>query len=164
MRYTLRMPTQLSGEERLAFLARAYHDAEYRWELDGDWHDLRVGLPAPGVEMAYPDAGCFGLLSAWNPWSELRSETDNRAADHVLHERLAASGCTYRAAFASSPNRTWREPSWMAVGMPAEAFDALARDFGQLGTLWWPRGGNVRMRMDAARPQSSDVPDIDWLR
>ena len=38
-----------AGEGRIADLVRAYLAAEYRWERDGDWLDLRLGAPAPAV-------------------------------------------------------------------------------------------------------------------
>lgn len=161
------MPTLPQGDAiaRIAYLARAYLDADYRWELAGDWHDLRVGLPAPGLEMAHPDACSFGFLSAWNPFSVERPEEENRTADHALHDALLASGLPFRAGFASAPNRSWREPSWVTMGMAVEQFDALARQFGQLGTLWWGSSAPVRMRMHAARPdQMQDDHYIDWLK
>lgn len=160
------MPTPVppGDAERIAYLARAYLDADYRWELDGDWHDVRVGLPAPGLEMAHPDATSFGFISAWNPWSVERPEADNRAADHALHAALLASGKPFRAAFASAPNRSWREPSWVVMSMDAAGFDAMARQFGQLGSLWWQPGTSVRLRLHAARPDGFEGDgEIDWL-
>ena len=161
------MPILPEGDaiSRIAGLARSYLDADYRWELAGDWHDVRVGLPAPGLEMAHPDASSFGFLSAWNPMSIERPEEENRTADHALHDALLASGLPFRAGFASAPNRSWREPSWITMGMEVAQFDTLARQFGQLGTLWWPSNAPVRMRMHAQRPHDmQDDRYIDWLK
>ena len=159
------MPFRGDASMRIAHLAHAYLEADYRWELAGDWHDVRIGLPAPGLEMAHPESPSFGLISAWNPFSVERPEEENRTADHALHEALLASGLPFRAAFASAPNRSWREPSWVILGMPVGQFDDLARQFGQLGTLWWAAGGAVRMRMHAARPdEMQDDRYIDWLK
>ena len=33
-----------SGEGRIAGLVHAYLAAEYRWECDGEWLDLRIGM------------------------------------------------------------------------------------------------------------------------
>lgn len=150
---------------RISGLLRAYVDAEYRWQRDGSWHDIVIGLPAPGLELAYPEATSFGLLSAWNPHSVERGIEDNRRDDDRLHEALCASGHRFLPAFASAPNRTWREPSWLVMGMDPAPFDALSRRFGQLGTLWWRPGQPVRLRMDVAQPD--DHPgdaSIDWLQ
>jgi len=154
----------LLGDARVAELLNAYLVADYRWQYDGGWHDVIIGLPTPGLELAYPDATSFGMLSAWNPLSVASSEAANREADQRLQVALAASGLHCVPAFASARNRTWREPSWLVMGMDTAAFDALAREFGQLGTLWWRPGSAVRLRMDAPRPAGiDDDRDVDWI-
>src|SRR5690606_365734 len=148
----------------LAELVPAYLAADYRWQHDGDWHDLRVGLQAPALELLYPDAASFGMLSAWNPHSVERSEAANREADALLHQELAATGLVFLPAFGSALDRSWREPGWVVVGMGVDGFDALSRRHGQLGTVWWTRGRAGRLRVDAARPPDfGDDEHIDWL-
>lgn len=149
----------------LADLVASYMAAEYRWQHDGDWHDLRIGLPAPALELLHPDFETFGLLSAWNPHSVERSEADNRRDDELLHAELRDSGLPFAPAFASAANRGWREPSWVVVGMRQGTFDALSRRFGQLAALWWTRGQAVRLRVDAGRPDDlGHDPRIEWLK
>ncbi|TYT24823.1 DUF3293 domain-containing protein [Luteimonas viscosa] len=152
------------GEARVSELLHAFLAAEYRWQHEGGWHDIIIGLPTPGLELAYPEATSFGLLSAWNPLSVERSSEENRRADEALHQALVAGGHPFRPAFASARNRTWREPSWLVMGMEPDDFDALSRRFGQLGTLWWRPCEPVRLRMAAARPsdEAGDT-DVDWL-
>lgn len=154
-----------TGEARIAELVRAYLAAEYRWELDGDWLNLRIGEPAREVARRYPDAGQFSLLSAWNPCSIERLEAANRAADDALQQDLLDSGRVFRAAFSSAANRSWREPSWLVVDLPMDELDALSRRYGQLATLYWTASGPVRMRMDAKPPPGfENHNDIDWLQ
>jgi hypothetical protein len=154
-----------TGDARIADLVRAYLIAEYRWEQDGDWRHLRIGEPAPEVEARYPQARSFGLLSAWDPYSVPRPEAVNRDADESLQQALHASGRIFRPAFSSAANRSWREPSWLVVDMPATEFDALSRRYGQLATLYWAAGESVRMRVDAKRPaDAAPMPSIEWLR
>lgn len=153
-------------DARLRALALAYADAEYRWERAGRWHALAVGAP-PGDEFlrAYPDARSLGLVSAWNPHSLERPEALNRDADAVLQQALEAAGCVHRPAFAAARDRSWREPGWLVLDLAAPVLDALARRFGQLGTLHWARGGPVRLRMYADPPGPGvRLPGcIDWL-
>ena len=145
-------------------LATAYLEAVYRWALNGDWHDIQVGLPVPGLELLYPRVRGFGLLSAWNPYSEPRAEAANRSADEALEAELAVRGFQRIPAFSSATNRSWREPGWVVFDINAAELDRLCRAFGQLGALWWQRGGAVRLRMQAARPAGfrRDAP-VDWL-
>ena len=157
------MGTHSTGA-RIAELLSAYCDADYRWELDGQWHPLAVGRPAHALEQAFPQARRFGLLSAWNPQSVVLPDGINRAADEMMHDALLESGLPFRPGFSSARNRSWREPSWVVMDMALPVFDALARRFGQLGTLSWRRGEPVRLRMYVARPAAVEPHDqIDWL-
>jgi Protein of unknown function (DUF3293) len=154
-----------NSEARIAELVHAYLVAEYRWELGGNWLNLRIGEPAPEVVRQFPDAVQFGLLSAWDPSSIPRPEPVNRAADDALQQDLLESGCAFRPAFSSAANRSWREPSWLVVDMPPTGFDALSRRYGQLATLHWTSLGPVRLRVDASRPYAFEQHSaIDWLR
>ena len=150
-------------DARIVALVQAYLDADYRWEQLSEWRHLRVGEAAPAIDDAFPEATRFGLLSAWNPQSVPRSDADNRSADQALQFQMVQSGIPCRPAFSSAQDRSWREPSWLAVGMPTEVFDALAQRFGQLGTLWWRRGERLRLRIYAQPPVA--VPHhcfVDW--
>ena len=153
-----------SNANRIAELLAAYREADYRWELDGEWHPLAIGRPTVRLEQAFPQASRFGLLSAWNPQSVMLPDGINRTADEMLHAALLQSGLPFRPGFSSARNRSWREPSWVVMDMALPLFDALARRFGQLGTLWWQRGEPVRLRMYVARPAAMEPCDgIDWL-
>lgn len=145
-------------------LATAYLAAEYRWARDGDWHDIRIGLPVPGLELAWPGPPSFGLLSAWNPFSQPRDDVSNRREDALLDAELTQRGLAHIPAFSSSINRSWREPGWVVFGVGVEELDLLTRRYGQLGALWWARGQPVRLRMQARQPQAFPAhPAVDWL-
>ena len=149
-------------DARIVALMQAYLDADYRWERDGHWHALQIGTLAPELETAFPEGAAFGLLSAWNPYSVERPEHTNRLADESLNAALLASGAPFRPGFSSARNRTWREPSWLVVGMPMPDFDALARRFGQLATLYWDRNEPVYLRMYRTRPGDVRPAFVDW--
>lgn len=145
-------------------LATAYLHAVYRWGCDGAWHDMRIGEPAPTLELLYPEVASFGLLSAWNPYSRPREEAGNRVADQALEAELDKRGFARVPAFSSATNRSWREPGWVILDIGTVELDELCRRFGQLGTLWWSRGEPVRLRMQAAKPPRFRHPlPVDWL-
>ena len=157
-------PPPAVTEDDVRRLAADYLEAVYRWALDGDWHDIRIGLPVPGLELLHPDVGCFGLLSAWNPHSHPLDDASNRRADEALAAELAERGIAHVPAFSSAPNRSWREPGWVVFDLDTGELDDLCRRFGQLGSLWWARGTAVRLRMYAAQPTGfPDAPQVDWL-
>lgn len=150
---------------RINDLVEAYLASDYRWELDGRWLPLTLGEVATELEAAYPGADGSGLLSAWNPHSVERSERENRQADGELAAALAESGMAHRPGFSSARNRSWREPSWTVMGMPEAQFDALARRFDQLGTLYARRGEPMRLRVYRDRPAgAANHALVDWVR
>lgn len=150
--------------DRIARLVASYLVADYRWEHGGVWQSVRIGDPAPEVEAAFPDAPRFGLLTAANPGQQLRADIDNRSADRALQRRMDQHGLHYRPAFVAATNRVWRAYNWLVVAPDVEVFDTLARDFGQIGTLLWPRGAPVRLRMHAAMPPACAAdPRVDWV-
>ena len=153
----------LHTDLRIATLLDAYYAAEYRWELDGEWRQLRIGQQAPELEAFFPKSRRFGLLSAWDPQSIPRTEAVNRRADEALHAALLTSGLPFRPGFSSAPNRSWREPSWVVMDMPDIEFDRLALRYGQLGTLVWNRGEPVGLRMYATQPlMAKDRAHVEW--
>ncbi len=150
---------------RTAELLDAYVRADYRWEFDGHWRRFRVGDAVPEIDAAFPQAQRYAMLGAWDPYSQPRAESVNRAEDAALDQLIASMGYAKRAAFSSAADRSWREPGWLAVDMPPGVLDALGKRFGQLGTLAWDRGQAVRLRMDAAAPPGLEATAfVDWLR
>ena len=149
---------------RITDLVEAYLASDYRWEIDGRWRPLTLGEVAGELEDAFPGADGSGLLSAWNPHSVVRPESENRKADEQLAAELAESRAPHRPGFSSARNRSWREPSWVVMGMPVHEFDAVARRFGQLGTLYARRGEPMRLRIYRQRPPGYESPAlVDWI-
>lgn len=152
------------AESRIASLVQAYHAADYRWELDGRWLPLAIGAIPAELEAAFPRSHSFGLLSAWNPYSVERAESENRADDETLSAALDTSGLLHRPGFSSARNRSWREPSWVVMDMPIAEFDALARRFRQLATLHSRRGEPMRLRVyRRGLPGCAGLDGVDWV-
>jgi len=154
-----------NAHEPLASLLTAYLAADYRWEWRGQWCPLVIGQCAPEVSDAFPDAGQFGLLSAWNPYSVARQRQANQVADAALHAALIGSCKSLQPAFASARDRSWKEPGWLIVDVLQTELDALAHQFGQLGTLWWQRDQPIRLRMGTRQPATAPGHAfVDWLK
>lgn len=160
----MRNRQEMHQEPQVTVLFAAYLAARYRWGQGAAWHAVKIGRLSPEIEAAFPDAAEFGMLSAWNPFSVPQPEGVNRAADDAMQAALEDRCVIHRPAFAAASNRTWREPNWVVVDLPVVELDALAKRFGQLGTLHWQQRQPVRLRMYAAKPTGlADHPHVDWL-
>jgi hypothetical protein len=149
---------------RIATLPDIYMAAEYKWEHDGQWRPIRIGERAPELDATFPEATRFGMLTASNPGFAMRGDTENREADRQLQHELERLGLRHCPAFAIAHNRTWKAYNWLVIDPEVDAFDAVARRFGQIGTLLWPRNSPVRLRMRAKRPETVMAhPAIDWI-
>jgi Protein of unknown function (DUF3293) len=148
----------------LATLAAIYMAAVYKWEIDGQWWPIHIGEQAPELDDAFPDAACFGMLSASNPGHIVRSDAENRDADRELQHALDRLDLRYRPGFVIGRNRSWRAQNWLVIAPGEQAFDALCHRFGQNSALFWPRETPVRLRMRAARPATlAEHTHIDWI-
>ncbi len=152
------------ADPHLASLPAIYMAADYKWELHGHWSAIRIGGLAPELDAAFPEARHFGMLTASNPGYIARSDAENRAADLALQRELEQLGLQHRPGFAIASNRAWKAYNWLVVDPDVATFDSLGHRFGQIGTLLWSRGGPVRLRMRAERPQTlAEDPAIDWI-
>ncbi|KLJ01627.1 DUF3293 domain-containing protein [Luteimonas sp. FCS-9] len=145
-------------------LLEAWLQARYRWRApDRRWHPLAPGRRAAALERLHPGAAGFGVVTAWNPGGRACAGVDNRRAGRALDAALEAVGIRRHPSCADAPDGGWLEPGRLLVDVDAGTLDALADRFGQLGTLWWPRGEPVRLRLAASAPAwRMNDPRIAW--
>ena len=84
----------------------------------------------PAAE-AVRDLGTFWVLTAWNPGSELFSDTENAERHQALCACLDELGHTWLPALGTSPDESWSEESVAVPGLDRETALALGREFGQ---------------------------------
>ena len=150
-----------------ADLAAAYAAAQYCVLIDGDALPLRVGQSASDVEAYWP-AERYVFITAWNPASELHSDTANETADALLVAQLDAIGVQRHVAWSECPDGQWREPGWLLADIDGPTTGLLAQEFGQAAVLDWQRGQPVRLRMLVERPDARPLPEAvaaftDWV-
>jgi len=151
-------------ESHIASLPAVFMAADYKWELGGHWSEIRIGQPAPELDAAFPDARRFGMTAAANPGQIIRADAENRSSDEALQRALTHLGLVHRPAFVAAHSRIWKAYNWLVIDPDEATFDALTRDFGQIGSLLWQRGQPVRLRMRAQRPESvGEHAYIDWV-
>lgn len=148
----------------IASLPAVFMAADYKWELHGVWSSLRIGERCPELDAAFPTARRFGITTAANPGQIIRADADNRSGDHALQRALTRLGLEHRAAFVAAHSRIWKAYNWLVIDPDDATFDALTREFNQIGSLLWSRGEPVRLRMRAHRPETvAEHPYVDWV-
>lgn len=156
--------SRTAHDTRVPALAAAYRAAEYAWQWQMRWQPLRVGARSLRVEHAFPDATCFGVVSACNPRSEVLSHEENATRDEAQRAAIDRRGWACARSRARGSGGQWEEFGWLIAGITRDETAALARAFGQLGVLHWMRAVPVRLWMLETRPGTwVDDAAVDWL-
>ena len=100
---------------------------------------LRVGQINDGLAALHSRFACAhsALLTAWNPFSEIKPESENQAAQADLEGEIAALGAICWPACGADPLGKWPpEDSVLALGLELKAAARLGRKFNQNGFVW----------------------------
>ncbi|GAB2492077.1 hypothetical protein GCM10027084_00670 [Pseudoxanthomonas sangjuensis] len=148
---------------RIAALAGEYLLAHYFVALGKREWLFQVGQTADDVERQLV-ADRYLFITAWNPASRSVDAARNLAAGERLLARLSGAGYAAYPALGCDADGGGVERGHLALDVPVDRADALAREFGQLGTLCWRHGEPVRLRMLAPRPPGfPEHPYTDWV-
>jgi len=105
--------------------------------------DFKHGQANPKADalLVLFDVASAALITAWNPYSEPRSDTENQAAQQKLEAELTAQGISYLPAVGKGTTDDWPpEPSVLALGLEFTAAQALAVKYQQNAYLWIEKG------------------------
>ena len=123
-------------------LAPAYRHTAYRIRSDPPLA-VRIDEPNPALDRLLSERGAatWAFITAFNPHSQPKSDSENSAADVRLHETLTAAGYETLAADAVSDDARWPvERGWMVLGISRERACELGREFAQNAVVWGERG------------------------
>ena len=127
-------------------LLAAYRATTYRVRLArGGWAAIGIDAPLPQELVVLVGTYCWSVLTAWNPYSELRSRADNRAAQHRLLGELKT--CCEAVAAAEGVGSSWREASLFAIGPEAATMDTYARRYRQNAYVHGKAAGPAMLRI-----------------
>ncbi|KAF1710628.1 hypothetical protein CSC70_08215 [Pseudoxanthomonas kalamensis DSM 18571] len=150
------------GTETTVQLARAYALAHYFVAIGRREWLFQVGMPADDIERLLPGAS-YTFITAWNPHSDAATPGENRLAGERLSQRLSSAGYNACTALGCNAQGGAVEYGQLVSDLPLHQAEALARDFGQAGILYWQQGQPVRLRMLWPRPDDAfDHPYTDW--
>ncbi|MFT3756304.1 MAG: DUF3293 domain-containing protein [Pseudoxanthomonas sp.] len=156
------MNTERYNPKRVAALADEYVKSHYFVAIGKREWLFQVGQYASEIERQLV-AGSYLFITAWNPASHLANSTENRAAGERLRAHVFAAGYAASPALGCEANGGNIEHGLLVLDVPLEAADAMAREFIQLGALYWRQGEPVRLRMLATQPPGFPAhPHIDW--
>ena len=118
-------------------IRRAWTDTDYRVRVPyGGVASIRCGqpLPVPLLAMLRRADDPWAYLTAWNPAGVALPLATNKIRQRRLRDELRADRHCFVAGIGVGP-AGWREPSLFVPGMTFAQLDAMARRFGQLGTV-----------------------------
>jgi len=71
------------------------------------------------------------VITAWNPYSESRTDVENAATNELLRKRLLREGATIHPALGSDPKSDWAEESFAVEGMGRKKARSIGKEFEQ---------------------------------
>jgi len=122
-------------------LIEAYRDSDYVVFTEPELV-LRVGEPSERLDRLLEEHGAESavFVTAANPRSEKKSAAENAEAMGALDGMLAAAGYPRYRGEGRNEERTWREPSLLAIGIYRSHAQALGRLFGQNAIVFIEKG------------------------
>lgn len=104
-------------------LRRAYLATEISVSVDDEVIDARRAFALLG--------GPYYVVTAWNPGSEQLPQAENAERNEQLHAELVEAAARVLPARGRSPDGTWYEESYAAIGIGQRTIRALGRNYGQ---------------------------------
>ena len=122
-----------------ADLIAAYHATNYRVDEPGKPFVLSIDTPSSTLSDLHRRYGVStsAFITAWNPFSQPRSDAENALADALLVAAVAEADFVAVPGFGEDPSGKWPgERSLLVLGIDKSAAVDLARGFKQHAFLF----------------------------
>ncbi len=132
-------------------LIRAYREACYI-VLDSH-NEIRLQVDTINPELARlminRNAYTACVLTAYNPFSEVKTKDENELAQIQLRQRLQEKGIAILEAVGRDTKEQWEpEPSVLALDLTLNEAENLADEFGKNAFIWIPKhDGVIELRL-----------------
>ncbi|GLQ95267.1 DUF3293 domain-containing protein [Dyella acidisoli] len=134
-------------------LIAAYRTTDYRVRLaQGGWASIGIDAPVPLSLRDLIGVHTWAFITAWNPFSQMRSRAQNHAAQQALLAALRRLLTTIAVRPAIGVGKGWREPSFFVIGPSLAETDALAQQFQQNAYVHGLADGYARLRLSSDQP------------
>lgn len=100
---------------------------------------LRIGERNQDLAALYQEyaVSTAAVLTAWNPYSEPRSDAENEIAQGKLISEIDGLSLRHEPGHGADPTGKWPpEPSRLVLGIDLETAASLGRQFRQNGIVW----------------------------
>jgi hypothetical protein len=123
-------------------LIRAYCEAHYIVLDEGREIHLQVGTVNLELArlMSNKNAHTASVLTAYNPYSEVKTKQENELAQTRLRQRLKEMGIATLDAIGRDAKEQWEpETSVLALDLTLKEAETLADEYGQNAFIWIPK-------------------------
>ena len=127
-------------------LIRAYREADYIVFNEGIEIRLQVGTVNLELARLMNDKNALtaSVLTAYNPYSEVKTKQENELAQMQLRQRLKEMGIATLDAIGRDAKERWEpEPSVLALDLTLKQAENLADEFAQNAFIWIPKQDSV---------------------
>ena len=132
-------------------LIRAYREAHYIVLDEGTEIRLQVGTVNLELTrfMSNKNVSTASVLTAYNPYSEVKTKQENELAQMQLRHKLQEKGIAMLEAVGRDAKEQWEpEPSVLALDLTLNEAEILADEFGQNAFIWIPKqDGVIELRL-----------------
>jgi hypothetical protein len=148
-------------------LVRAYREAIYIVNEGDDAIALKVGEASPALAalMHVHKATTAAIITAYNPYSEIKPSAENERRQAALVAELKATATVCFDAIGSDPEGEWEpEASTLALGISLVEAERLADQFGQNAFIWINTADafvSLRLRFAIGEPKQEEIQD--WI-
>ena len=100
---------------------------------------MNIGKPCPELQKLMADRNALGaaFITAWNPFSQKLSDTENEDRQQELKASLKNRSLTFIDGIGQHPSNSWPgEPSVLILGLNREGAKALAGHYEQHAFIW----------------------------
>lgn len=119
-------------------LIAAYNATRYRIFTDTSFN-MRIGQRSSHLLKLYKKYNCLSatLITAWNPYSVITSESDNTTAQLRLETVLSERSVPFISAIGEDPEMEWSgEESVLALNLDLNTAKELGIEFQQNAVVW----------------------------
>lgn len=128
-----------------------YKNAEYQVTTPDGWVAFKIGEYNHNLDQLL-DANIVdtaALITAWNPLGKMSGIEANHQANHSLELAIQEMGLPYYLGSGSDPKGSWKEDSYLVMGIGLSKARELGDVYQQNAIVWIGNG---------------EAPSLIWLR